>query len=310
MTTIQESKLNMCLAVRNFTILNESVAKAIPNYFACYTTLEGTIKEIQSIGELQKEVKTGFAKDKKRLKETLITIAADNSRKLAAVAKFTKNETLMDKVRFSISELNRMTDVALKDYAEIIYDKVNSNIEKLAEYEVTQDTQKVFMDTITAYDASLSTPRSGIAEKRKATAKLTVLFDSADAALEGMDIAAGTIQLKNPDFINGYKTVRKLIETSAGNIALKGSAKDTESGEPVKGVLFIFRHTSGMDSSFKSGNGEISKKTAEKGHFNIKSMPSGTYQVLVSKPGYKDKTVTVSVADGEISKLVVELEKA
>lgn len=299
----------MYLAVRNFTILNEAVAKAIPNFAASYATLEGTIKEIQSIGEMQKEVKTGFAKDKKRLKETLITIAADNSRKLAAVAKFTKNETLMDKVRFSVSELTRMTDVALKDYAEIIYDKVNANIEKLAEYEITTDSQKIFMETITTYNASLSTPRSGIAEKSQATKKLALLFDSADAVLEEMDIAAGTIQLKNPDFINGYKTVRKLVDTSAGTIALKASARDLSSGEPVKGVLFIFRHAE-INSSARGGNGEISKKTAEKGNFHIKNMPSGTYQVVVSKPGYKDKTVTVSVADGEMANLRVELEKA
>jgi len=39
-------------------------------------------------------------------------------------------------------------------------------------------------------------------------------------------------------------------------------------------------------------------------------MAAGSYNVLVSKPGYKDKTVTVIVVDGERSELVVELEKA
>jgi uncharacterized membrane protein len=39
-------------------------------------------------------------------------------------------------------------------------------------------------------------------------------------------------------------------------------------------------------------------------------MQPGTYRVLVSKPGYKEKEVTVSVANGERSMLKVELEKA
>jgi uncharacterized membrane protein len=38
-------------------------------------------------------------------------------------------------------------------------------------------------------------------------------------------------------------------------------------------------------------------------------MKAGTYKVVVSKPGYKEKEVTVSVADGERSDLKVEMEK-
>jgi uncharacterized membrane protein len=52
------------------------------------------------------------------------------------------------------------------------------------------------------------------------------------------------------------------------------------------------------------------KKTADKGSFHIKNMQAGTYKVLVSKPGYKEKEATVSVSDGERSELNVELEKA
>jgi len=38
-------------------------------------------------------------------------------------------------------------------------------------------------------------------------------------------------------------------------------------------------------------------------------MQSGTYKVLVQKPGYKDKEVSVSISDGERSDLNVVLEK-
>ncbi|MEI6050615.1 MAG: carboxypeptidase-like regulatory domain-containing protein [Bacteroidota bacterium] len=58
-----------------------------------------------------------------------------------------------------------------------------------------------------------------------------------------------------------------------------------------------------------NGNGEITRKTAKKGSFHIKNMQPGTYRLSVSKPGYKEKEVTVSVANGERSALKVELEK-
>jgi hypothetical protein len=57
------------------------------------------------------------------------------------------------------------------------------------------------------------------------------------------------------------------------------------------------------------GNVEIVKKTAKKGSFNIKNMPEGTYRVKVTKTGYKEKVVTVSVAPGELATLNVEMER-
>ena len=309
MTTNQESKLNMYLTVRNFIIPNEGVTKELPNFAASYATLLSTISQIQTIGEMQKFDKTGLAIEKNKLKETLITMAADYSRKITALAKFTNNSTLLNEAKFSVSDLGRMTDVALKDYLQIIHDKAEANIGSLSEYGITPETQKVFIDTITAYNASLSTPRFGIAEKSKATKKLAVLFDAADAAVENMDFAVGIIKLTQPDFFNGYKTSRKLIDTSAGNLALKATATDQANGEPVKGVLFTFKHE-GVQAALSGGNGEITKKTAEKGSFHIKNMKAGTYRVSVRKPGYKEKEVTVSIADGERSELNVELEKA
>ena len=309
MTTNQESKLNMYLTVRNFIIPNEGVTKELPNFAASYATLLSTISQIQTIGEIQKFDKTGLAIEKNKLKETLITMAADYSRKITALAKFTNNSTLLNEAKFSVSDLGRMTDVALKDYLQIIHDKAEANIGSLSEYGITPETQKVFIDTITAYNASLSTPRFGIAEKSKATKKLAVLFDAADAAVENMDFAVGIIKLTQSDFFNGYKTSRKLIDTSSGNLALKATATDQASGEPVKGVLFTFK-PEGTQAALSGGNGEITKKTAEKGSFHIKNMQAGTYRVSVRKPGYKDKEVTVSVANGERSELNVELEKA
>jgi len=308
MTTTQVIKMNMYLAVRNFIIQNEAQVKTVPKLPEIYTGLEKSISQIQAIGEEQKDVKTGFAKDKNRLKEQLIAIAADNSGKLAAIARFTKNETLMDKVRFTLSELKRMKDVELKDYAEILYDKVESNLDKLAEYENTPDTQKVFLETIKAYNAALSTPRTGIADKKKATQKLVVLFTEADAVIEEMDYAVNAVRLKNPDFTNTYRTVRRLVDTSTGNLALKGIAWDNSTGLPLKGVRFIFQHDGGTTLT-AGGNGELVKKTAEKGSFNIKNMPAGTYTVSVSKPGYKTKEVKVSVAEGERSEVIVEMER-
>jgi hypothetical protein len=308
MTTDQKIKLNMYLAIRNFVIQNDAIAKSVPKFAASYATLQSTVTEIQLISEMQGVNKTGIAIDKNKLKDTLIALAAKNSRKIAALAKFSNNNTLLKEVRFNESDLLRVPEVTLKECVQIIYDKAEANIGSLAEHGITPETQKLFMETIAAFNKALATPRSGISEKSQATQKLPGLFSTADATLELMDFAVGIVQDEQPDFSSGYKTARKLVDTSSGNLALKATATDLLTGEPVKGVLFTFR-PNGIKASINGGNGEITKKTAEKGSFHIKSMPAGTYNVIVNKPGYKEKEVSVSVSDGERSVLKVELEK-
>lgn len=53
MTTNQEIKLNMYLAVRNFVIPNEGITKELPNFPASYATLLSTIDNVfASLGRL------------------------------------------------------------------------------------------------------------------------------------------------------------------------------------------------------------------------------------------------------------------
>ncbi|MBK7626726.1 MAG: carboxypeptidase regulatory-like domain-containing protein [Bacteroidales bacterium] len=125
--------------------------------------------------------------------------------------------------------------------------------------------------------------------------------------LGNLDLAVEIIRLPNRNFYDGFKTARKIVETSAGNLTLKGQANEKKTGAPIKGVTFTFRSIGMMAGS--SGNGEIIKKTADKGKFNIKNMPAGTYQVTVNKPGYAEKTETVIVAEGDLTDLKVELER-
>jgi Carboxypeptidase regulatory-like domain len=309
MTTHQKITVSMYMALRNFVNLNKEIAMKNPKFAKSYETFMATVDEIQIHSEIQGANKTGIAIDKNTLKKKLIGMAIKNSKKIAIIAKLKDNETLYKEVNFNESDLLRMAEVTLKDRAELIYDRVEANIAELAEQGITEDTQKLFLDTITAFNNALSTPRTGITERGKITQKLSGLFDAADNAIEIMDLVAGSIKDEEPDFYNGYRNTRKLVETSAGKLALTATATDITNGEPVKGVLFTFKPLSVKGVS-GNGAGEMTKKTAQKGSFKVKNMPAGNYNVSVSKPGYKDKEVTVIVVDGERSDLAVELEKA
>jgi hypothetical protein len=308
MTTTQAIRRNMYFSVRNFFLINEATAKTIPFFSEKNSIFENALREIQTWSEMQKDAITGIAKEKKKLKESLIKISADYSKMLAAIAKFANNDKLMDKIRFRISDFKRMKDVELRDYSKIIYDNMDANIGKLAEYEITPETQKYYMDTINSYDSVLSTPRTVIAERSQTTKRLAGLFENADAALLELDFAIEAGQPKQPEFFNNYKAVRKIVDTGTGKLALRATAVDMFSGRPLGGAIFVFRPEGGK-VAFTTSNGEIIKKTAARGIFHIKSIPAGAYKVSIQKTGYKAKDVSVTISDGERCDLKVELER-
>jgi hypothetical protein len=308
MTTRQRIKLRMYLALRNFVSINEMVAKLIPKFMASYAVLQSTTNEIQVISEKHGIDMTGVAIDKNKLKKKLVELALKNSRKISALAKFNNNDTLLNEVRFNESDLLRGQEVRLSDHCKTIYQSGEANIASLAEHGITPETQKEFLDALTAFNNTIEMPRTGKGERKKLTEKLYVLFDSADSAIELMDYAVGIVQDEQPDFCNAYRTNRKLVDTNTGTVSLKARATEVFSGLPLKNVIFTFS-LGNSGQSLTSSNGKLVKKTAAKGSFQIKNMTAGNYKVLVHKPGFKDKEVEVSISDGERSNLNVVLER-
>ncbi|QQS51015.1 MAG: carboxypeptidase regulatory-like domain-containing protein [Bacteroidota bacterium] len=311
MNNYQESKLSMYLVVRDYMTTNATILTPLPNFAANQTAFQNAITQIQASGEQQNFDKTGIAGSKSQLKQTLVTLVADASRKLTAYAKFTNNQTLLSEVNYSESDLKRRADTNLRDAAQGIYDRAQPIVASLATYGITAATQTTLLNAINAFNTAIPKPRLGITEKKQSTSQLAALFKTADTALENIDTAVEIIRLTQVNFYNGYKAARKLVLTGGGSVSVKGIVTDASTGEPLKSATLKFA-TNGTTAKLKAtnGNGEITKKTADKGGFMIKTLAEGSYQVVISKPGYKEQTVTVNVSDGEMSVLDIKLDKA
>jgi hypothetical protein len=308
MTIKQKTRLRMYLAVRNFVSNNESAVKSMPKFAASFTVLLSLINEIQKVAELQEIDRTGVTVDKNKLKRNLITIAARNSRRLAALAKFENNDTLLSEIRFNESDLQRFPETTLREKCQTIYERGQANIERLADTGITADSQKEFLDMISQFNNILVLPRTTRAERKNATLKLESLFGSADHEIELMDFAAGLVEEDNIDFFNGYRSNRKLVDINGGKVSLKAKAIEISTGRPVKGVLFTFlNQDNGSEPSHATDRN--SRRTAAGGSLRMRSLKAGTYLVKVAKPGYRDKELTVYVSDGERSDITVSMEK-
>lgn len=309
MNTKQKIRLNMYLTVKKVANANEKIVNSIPKMPATLAVLQGTIAEIQSIAELQGVNKTGLALDKKNLRKRLIDLTISNANKIVILAKGNNNETLLKEVRLNDWDLTPLAAVTLKDKAQLVYDRAEANMANLAEQGITADTQKVFLETIIAFNDAIAMPRTGITEKSQATQKLLVLFGQGESILDSMDLLVRSVKNEYPDFYNIYKSARKLVDTSSGSLALRGTVTEAGSGNPVKGAQFSFKAEQTMNSS-GNGTGDIVKKTSEKGIFHLKSIEPGNYKVMITREGYKSAEVALTVTQGERAEVNVELEKA
>jgi hypothetical protein len=312
MTNQQESRLSMYLSFRDYQAAYTAITTPLPNYTTNSTTFVNTIPQIQAVAEQQKISKKGVTDNKNILKENLIVTTADYARKLGVYAKFTNNATLAQEVKFTEGKLRQVADTAVKDYAQIVYDRAQPIVASLATYGITAATQTALLAAITAYNASIGKPSISRTESSQITKRLETLFKAADTALANMDAAVEIVRLTQVDFYNSYKNARKVVETGTGSLAIKGLVTDAMTGEPVKGATLSFAldGNNGMAKAAKSATTEsVVKKTAEKGGFNIKSLPSGIYTVTIKKVGYADQMATVAVADGELTDLNIQLSK-
>lgn len=312
MTNKQESRLSMYLSLIEFLDQYTTITGALPNYATNLTLFVNTIPEIQRVAAQQKISTKGVTHLKNIYKKALIATTGDYARKLGAFAKFTNNVVLAQEINFSENKIRKIADTAVKNYAQIVYDRAQTNVDVLMAYGISANTQTALLKTINDYNASLGKPGASRTESGNTTRQLDNLFKTADAALENIDASMGIVQLSQRDFHVSYKNARKVIGTNTNSVALKGQVTDAVSNKPIKNVSLLFSTESnnGLVNGTKATTKSLVKKTAQKGGFRIKSLPEGMYTVTVKKVGYIDHVATVAVANGEKVSLYIQLSKS
>lgn len=300
MTTIQEAHDQMYRDVVSFSNNNENITENLPNFNENLGKLKITVRAIQLTAEEQKLDTKGITKYKLQARNQLITLGADNARKLTSFAKLTNNPILLGKVNLTETDFKRFSDDSLKDYAQIIYNSAEPIVSELANYDITADTQAEFLGAITIYNEVLASPNLAETIKKQATEKLVRLYIEGDGYVVDMAAAVEIVRLKEPIFYLGFKTAQKITVRGKVKLSLKGHTV-TINGEPVAGVTY---------TATLNGMVVLTRKTFKKGGFNHKSMATGTYQFTFKKAGLADQTLDVVVNAGELTRLKVVMVKA
>ena len=217
MTNGQENHLNMQLTVVKFCNDNLSVVTNLPGFSANLQIVSDCNDQIAIVAELQETGIGGVTTNKKYLRLNLNALSSDTARKLTAFAKLTGNHTLLGEVNYTDSDFKRFSDIEARDHAKIVYNKAEDNLAALAEYAISAITQTELQTAIQSFNNEITAPRISATSRTQATKQLVKLFNVARMALDKMDAIVELVRLTDPNFYNGYKAARKIMNKGKGS---------------------------------------------------------------------------------------------
>jgi hypothetical protein len=310
MTSNQESKVSMYHAVMDYLMAKLDSVKDLPNFNPIYVELQDKIKQLLQLTELQQFDKKGIISTKNEIKNGLVALVADSSRRLTVFAKFEKNAVLLAEIKYPESELKHVSNSKLRDIAQGVYDRAQERLAQLGTYGITEATQTALLKGINDFVVAVPKTRLSLNDNLQVTSKIVGIFKEIDEKFKNIDTIIEIVRNSDPNFYNGYKLARKLVKNTGSSLLVRGVITDSVSGEAIKGALvtFTMNGNGGVNKAIKE-RVSFFKKSAALGGFNIKTMPEGTYYVTIKKAGYADQQTTVTISNGELKDLEIKLVK-
>jgi hypothetical protein len=306
-----ESKYKMYITTQGYVVMYPLITSKLPGFDGYFADFTENNEIIRATKEQLEHGNSGVSESMELLRTDLVQKTVDVCGKVEVYAKLNNNVVLAKEVHYPESELNKARGTSLSDKAKMVYNKAMEHTTELEKYGVTPTMLTNLKLSIDKFSAAIPTMRIGLSNLKMSYDNLKVMFKKNDASLEKMDLLVEIVKNTNPDFYKGYKNNRRVILKGAGSLALMVKVINAHDGTDIKGAkaTFMPKKEMGIMAEEVVNAKPIVKKTADKGGFQIKNMPDGTYMVTIEKIGYAPKTLTVYITGSEMAKLDVKLEK-
>lgn len=312
MNDSQENKLSAYYAVVKLVDSFNTVWTTNVPFSTVYNLFKTKVPLIEQKRNAQILENTGAAKEKAQKKAELVDKAFFIANRTQSYALAVNNTDLFATVNFTVSDLQKTRDTDLSGVASNILAKANANAAALVPYGVTAALLTDLTTVIAAYITLLAKPRVAKVTTGAATKALGILITDTDNILdERLDREIVFYKTSNVDFYNQYFQSRKIIQTSKSKLAMKGIVTDVDTSDFIQGVKV--KITNAFEGALLAANAKalkLSKKTTQKGNFQVTNLVDGVYQVELSKPGYATQVVKINISEGDTAKMEVALVKA
>ncbi len=208
-----ENKMTMLKTTLGLLLLRESIWHISEPLAVAIEELTGLIAQIEEIQQMTGEDNSGLSASKKLEKDALIKQAFELTSIIFAMASRNKDQVLLAKVDFPISELMHLRESELATRCKNILELGRSNLPQIITFGTSEVKLTALDEQIAHYKLSLPVRRISVSELKAANKKLKELLKQAtDLVTDQIDrmlVQFGTI---NPDFYNAYLNARKVVD--------------------------------------------------------------------------------------------------
>lgn len=226
-------------------------------------------------------------------------------------AENTKDLAFKEIVNHTESSLSALADDKLINTTRHINSEIVKRKTQLVPVGITDLMIDENEEQISIFRGVSDNPQSVVNERSAYTTNIKEWIKENDDILNLLDIGVNLFKDSHSDVYASYKSARKVIVTHKRSMSVRAQILDSITLEGIRGVKVSFTpvadQTTLTPEEVKKNTME--KTTAEKGIFNIKSIAEGVYTVVIYKAGYKTITKTITIADGDLFELKINLEK-
>jgi hypothetical protein len=208
-----ENKMSMLKTILSLLQINESIWSDSAPLAAAIAELADLIAQIEEIQQLTGEDNSGLSNSKRLEKDALIKQVFELASIIFAMATRNKDQVLLAKVDFPISELQHLRESELATRCRNITELGRSNLPQIITFGITEEKLNTLDEQIAHYKLSIPARRISVSELKAANKKLKELLKLAtDLASDQIDRMLVQFGSSNPDFYNAYLNARKVVD--------------------------------------------------------------------------------------------------
>ncbi len=303
MTKRQAERLNMIQVVIQYCELNVAATAAIIAFALTLAAIKAKQLLINQLNQLTLPGTTGVTADTKLVRQALIDIALQLSAAVSAYANSVSNNTLLQEVNYTESELKRLKKDDLDDACQSIHDGALSNILVAADFGYDAADVTALATALLVYRNAQQNPRQTEIAIKSANSQIkTAITFTVNSLLKGqLDKMAKTLKKTNPNFLEGYTNARQIVNLPSDTTGVTGQVIESSISEPVPSASVKLFDRYGTTPLYQT-------TTDTSGNFSIIPVSPGDYRTEVTATGlqpYVDYTLHLS--PGQQVSLVISL---
>lgn len=293
-----DSKINMYRTVRQICDDNPTTVASNPAFSAAYATFKAKLSALNITITAYLQIITGIATDKTTLKKNLCTSTTDICKLISAYASSINNNTLLEAVNFTYSDLYKIKSDKIHEFCQNIHDLAVANAPALIPYGITNALLLSFQQAITDYTNIAPKPQSAKATKKSLNKSINTQTKDIDTFLETqLDKLIIVFKPTKIDFVNTFIAGRVIIDPNSTTTQIKMQILDSMTKTPLKGATVQI-----------NGPKSYTLKTNVRGYFTQKPIDPGEYNITITLDAYQPLTIDLYKAKlGKINKQKIEL---